>query len=508
MNRKQRRETAATSGGTAFVEAFNQGLELQRAGLLDQAAVHYRKAMALNSRSGMLLNNFSVLLYNQGNMVEAEQLQRRAIQCDPNNGMAYNNLGVTLNALHKHAEAIPFFKRGVALQPGNSRPVNNLGDSLVKSGHFEEGIAHLKKALQLDPLYAEAHSNHGMALWGMGQLDDAIGSIRHAIQLEPTLFQARKNLGIVLLMKGDFAEGWSEYEHRPLNDPAIPRNYTIPRWKGQPLGPNEKLLVWSEQGVGDEILYANMMRDVKARGVNVLWEADPRLIPLFKRSSPDTEFFSRVIPPILNFSPDVVAQVPVASLGQYLRPSAAHFPRGSYLTADTARGKAYREQLGLAPGEKLVGMSWLSKNVAFGANKSTTLSDWAEIFGIPGLKFVNLQYGDTRAERDKLKKKFGVELLTIDDLDLREDLDGVAALTAACDLVVTVSNTTAHIAGALGVQTWVMVPVGVGKFWYWGFNTDVTPWYPTASIIRQEVQMDWNPTLQRVADRLRTFAGS
>lgn len=251
-----------------------------------------------------------------------------------------------------------------------------------------------------------------------------------------------------------------------------------------------------------------MMRDVKARGVNVLWEADPRLIPLFKRSSPDTEFFSRVIPPILNFSPDVVAQVPVASLGQYLRPSAAHFPRGSYLTADTARGKAYREQLGLAPGEKLVGMSWLSKNVAFGANKSTTLSDWAEIFGIPGLKFVNLQYGDTRAERDKLKKKFGVELLTIDDLDLREDLDGVAALTAACDLVVTVSNTTAHIAGALGVQTWVMVPVGVGKFWYWGFNTDVTPWYPTASIIRQEVQMDWNPTLQRVADRLRTFAGS
>lgn len=507
MNRKQRRETAAASGGAAFVEAFNQGLDCQRAGQLDQAAIHYRKAMALNPRSAMVLNNFSVLLYNQGNLTEAEALQRRAIQYDPNNGMAYNNLGVTLNALHKHAEAIPFFKRGSALQPGNARPINNLGDSLVKSGRFEEGIAYLKKAIQLDPLYAEAHSNHGMALWGMGQLDEAVSSIRHAIKLEPQLFQARKNLGIVLLMKGDFAEGWREYEFRPLDDPAIPRNYRIPRWQGQPLKPGEKLLVWSEQGVGDEILYANMMRDVKARGVNALWEADPRLVPLFKRSAPDTEFFNRVIPPVLEFPPDIVAQIPVASLGQYLRPSSAHFPRARYLKADTARAQILRARLGLAPGEKLIGMSWLSKNVAFGENKSTSLSDWGDIFRIPNLKFVNLQYGDTRVEREKLKKKFGVEVLHIDDLDQHNDLDGVAALASACDLVVTVSNSTAHIAGGLGIPTWVLVPLGVGKFWYWGFNTETTPWYPSVTIIRQDIQMDWRPTLRRVAERLRAFAG-
>jgi ADP-heptose:LPS heptosyltransferase len=196
-----------------------------------------------------------------------------------------------------------------------------------------------------------------------------------------------------------------------------------------------------------------------------------------------------------------VQQSPAASLAQFFRPSADSFPEAPcYLRADEKRAQVYRAQLNLAPGERLVGISWISRNAAIGAHKSSDLSAWSDVLQTPGVRFVNLQYGDTTAERA------GTNLLNIDGLDLRDDLDGLAALMTACDLVVTVSNTTAHLAGALGVPTWVLVPAGAGKLWYWGQAGDSTPWYPSITIMRQAVQGQWQDVFSRVAARLATVA--
>jgi hypothetical protein len=183
----------------------------------------------------------------------------------------------------------------------------------------------------------------------------------------------------------------------------------------------------------------------------------------------------------------------------FFRDDISKFPkRARYLTADAARSQAIRASLNLAPGEKLIGMSWFSKNPRFGGTKSTTLFDWAPVFAIPGARFVDLQYGDTAADRQAFKGKTGLDLIHVEGLDLTADIDGAAALTAACDLVVTVSNTTAHIAGALGPPLQVLVPEGMGKLWYWGNNSETTPWYPRARFYRQSVLGDWTPIMGQV----------
>lgn len=507
MNRKQRRAGGAPPAGAlspAFVQAFNNGLKLQQEGRLDDAVVAYRQAMRFNPTHPLLHSNLGVVLFNQGKWPEAIAHYQKAIAADPNMPLAHNNLGVALNAADRHDEAIVAFRRSLEFQPNSEKTLNNLADSLNKTSRFAEAKPYLDKTLALAPNYAEAYSNMGMTLWGLGDLDAAIASFNRSIALQPDLAMPHKNLGLVQLLRGEYATAWKEYAHRLEADRIPPRMFPRPFWQGQDLG-GKTLLVYAEQGVGDEILYANMMEDLLARGLKIVWECDERLISLFKRSYPAITFTSRTGPPAPEtLSPDVVAQCPVGHLGLYFRNDLAKFPkdRTRYLTPDPARVQALRVALNLAPGEKLIGMSWFSKNPRFGRTKSTTLEDWAPIFAVPGTRFVDLQYGDTSADRAALKAKTGLTLAHIDNLDLTKDIDGTAALAAACDLVVTVSNTTAHIAGAVGVPLRVLVPEGMGKLWYWGNNSETTPWYPTARFFRQSALGDWAPIMRQVVEQV------
>jgi hypothetical protein len=280
-------------------------------------------------------------------------------------------------------------------------------------------------------------------------------------------------------------------------------------WSGIDIRPGA-LLVWSEQGVGDEILHASMIADMARieRFSRLVWECDARLVSLFQRSNPNVEVVPRTVPPQdAIFAPDIAAHIPSGSIGNFVRRDMSHFPKhGGYLKPDPLRQAAFRQRLNLAPGEKLVGMSWLSKNLAFGSSKSTTLAQWAPILRTPGCKFIDLQYGDTAEERAALTRDFGITLEHIDGLDLKDDMEGLAALTAACDLVTTVSNTTAHMAGAVGVPVWTLIASGIGKFWYWGFDGPDTVWYPSATLIRQPADEGWEGSLDIIAERLRVFA--
>jgi Flp pilus assembly protein TadD len=509
MNRKQRRASAGQGAtGPAFIQTFNLALQLHQAGELDRAVIAYRKALSMNPNVALLQNNFGVALYDLGKKDEALMHQRKAIAIDPNLGIAYNNLGVTMNALEMHDDAIKVFTKAIEIEPDNSKAINNLGDSLVKLSRFDEGVAYLRKAIAMDPNYFEAYSNLGVGLWGQGDLDAAIASLNKALEIQPNLPMARKNIGIISLLRHDYERGWAEYDWRFSADKIVIHDYGVPFWRGQTL-PGKTLFVWGEQGVGDEILHASMMADLVKHGFNVMWETDKRLVPLFKRSCPPMKIVARgKAPADTEITPDIAAHIPSASLGRFVRPNAASFPlkRPAHLLADQERAAAYRAGFNLAPGEKLVGVSWVSKNVKFGDSKSTSLAQWVDILRTPNVRFVDLQYGNTSVERAAVENELGVKIEHVKGLDLHDDIDGVAALTAACDLVVTVSNTAAHIAGALGVPGWVLIPSGIGKFWYWGHDGVTTPWYPSLTLIRQKNQTDWSPELREVAQRLATFA--
>ncbi len=508
MNRKQRRASGSAGNGppgeAPFVQAFNTALKLHQAGEIDKAVVAYQQALRLNPNVALAHNNYGVALYDQGKLDEALRHQRKATELDPMLGIAHNNSGVTLNAMEKHEDAIVCFTKAIEIEPANAKAINNLGDSFVKLSRFDEGLVHLRKALEIAPDYHEAYSNLGVGLWGQGKFDEAIAALEKSISLQPNLPMARKNIGIIQLLRGKYAEGWEQYDWRFAADKFAIPDYGIPLWRGPSLG-DKTLFVWGEQGVGDEILHASMMGDLVKHGFHVMWETDKRLAPLFQRSYPQVKVVGRgKTPADTEITPDIGAHIPSGSLGRFARGKAEHFPlaRKAFLTADQQRAQAFRASLNLAPGEKLVGISWVSKNVKFGDSKSTPLSAWADILRTPGVRFVNLQYGNTSEERARLEREHGVRLENIEGLDLREDIDGVAALAAACDLVVTVSNTTAHIAGALGVPVWILIPAGIGKFWYWGFEGPTTPWYPAATLIRQQHQSDWAPELADVKARL------
>ncbi|MBY0511608.1 MAG: tetratricopeptide repeat protein, partial [Rhodospirillaceae bacterium] len=413
MNRKERRAASGTGAtGPAFVQAFNLGLQLHQAGELEKAVVAYRKALSINPNVALLQNNFGVALYDLNKKEEALVHQRKAIALDPNLGIAYNNLGVTLNSLEMHEEALKVFARAIEIEPNNAKATNNLGDSLVKLSRFDEGVAYLRKALEMEPNYFEAHSNLGVGMWGQGHLDEAIASLRKAIEIQPNLPMARKNIGIISLLRGDYEQGWPEYDWRFTADKIGIYEYGVPIWRGQAL-PEKTLFVWGEQGVGDEILHISMAADLIKHGFRVMWETDKRLVPFFQRSYPPIKFVARGKGPADTvITPDIGAHIPSASLGRFVRPRAESFPlaRRAHLMADQERTKAFRESLALAPGEKLVGISWVSKNVKFGTSKSTTLAQWAEILRTPGVRFVDLQYGNTSAERAALENEHGVKV--------------------------------------------------------------------------------------------------
>src|SRR5262249_42734909 len=189
----------------------------------------------------------------------------------------------------------------------------------------------------------------------------------------------------------------------------------------------------------------------------------------------------------------------------YLRPSLESFPRRAegYLVPDPARAAQLRQRLD--DGRRIVGLSWKSQNPRFEKAKSARLTDFEAVLRLPNCRFVDLQYGDTRADLDTAARDLGVYVEHLDDIDNKNDIDGLAALMAACDAVVTVSNTTAHLAGALGRPTWVFVPYGHARLWYWFKERDDSPWYPHLRVRRQISGQSWAELIAATARHIAQF---
>ena len=477
---------------------FNAGLAHQAAGALEVAADLFRKALRIDPKLAQAHNNLGAVLQAQGNAKEAAFSFKRALALQPDYARAHYNLGTALHGQGQLAEAAASFREAVRLEPRLIQAHNNLGVILQELGDIAGAAAAYEQVLAFNPREPETLNNRATLLRESGDFEGAVQSFAAAIAARPQFAEAHRNKALLHLMRGDYADGWREYGWRWQCPDLAPtrRPFAQTPWDGH--ATDAPVLVWGEQGVGDEILYAGMMPDLVARGVDVIWEADARLVPLFQRARPEVRVVARATPPDAATA-RARYQLPAADLGSILRAQAADFPRdrGAYLQAEPQRAAELRAQFNVDAGERLVGLSWLSHNKAFGGHKSTRLADWAPALAIPGVRFVDLQYGDTSGERAASDFQ-----LAHPDIDLRDDLDGVAALIAACDLVITVSNTTAHLAGALGRPVWVLVPGGSGKLWYWGQGTSGSPWYPSATIFRQTSGRLWIEPIAAIATRL------
>ncbi|HET6328705.1 MAG TPA: tetratricopeptide repeat protein [Planctomycetaceae bacterium] len=471
---------------------------------------------------------------------EADALFRRALQFDPNCAVAYFGLGYGLLAQEKHEEAATFYEQGLLLDDSDAASWNNLGSVYTALENYEAAVACYESALQIDAAYAKAHFNLGNVYKDIGQASEASACYRRAIYVEPELAEAHINLGVVLqqqgrlsealdchdravqlrpddaeahfhragtlLLMGDYERGWDEYEWRWRYD-LTPRDFTAPAWNGSDLS-DQTILIHCEQGVGDEIFFASCVPDVLALSRQCLIECDARLVPLFARSFPLAEVVARTLSNDDAEASGVTVQTPAGSLPRFLRRSAAHFPkRLRYLAACPKQRREFSRRLGeLGHGLK-VGISWRGGGkVTQHRRRSTELALWRPVFAVPGVKFVNLQYGTTATELEQAGTLLGAPLHHWSDVDPLRDLDAFAAQVAELDLVISVDNATVHMAGALGVPVWNLLPFA--PTWRWLLDQDQTAWYPSMRLVRQPAFGDWDSVFEAVSEQLKVVATS
>ena len=477
----------------------NKGESLRSMGQLDKALGCYDRAIAIKPDYALAYSNRGMVLDQLSRFEEALESLEQAIRIDPRLDIAYSNRGNTLKGLNRLEEALQSHDKAIAINPNLAEAFSNRGVVLKLLKRYEEALESCDRAIALAPGYADAYLNRGVVLIELNCLDQALASLDKATSLRPDFADAHHNKALVLLGQEEYERGWQLYEWRlKINKPLLKCKLDQPFWQGDKS--DKKLLVWGEQGVGDQVLYGGLLPELGAYPQAKLVALDKRLLPLFKRSMPELEFMDIEQ---LKGASGFEEQMPIGSLPRLFRPSKESFGRvkSPYLVADTARVQELR-QLVQRPGRGVCGVSWSSKREEIGQGKSISLAQMLGPLASGALHFVNLQYGDTAEERSALQRDLGIEVQAVEEVDNFHDIDGLAALIEACDVVVTTSNTTAHLAGALGKQTLLLLPLGRSRLWYWGHEQDRSIWYPSIRTFAQEKIGHWQHPLAGIKQYL------
>ncbi|WP_247894414.1 tetratricopeptide repeat protein [Azospirillum sp. B510] len=514
----------------------NGGLTLLRLGR-PTAAIHWhRRAVALDPAFPEALGNLGVALQAEGAAEEAATRHRRAVRLRPTQAENWGNLAAALLAARLFKEAETASSRAAALAPSLAGVLVTAATALKGQGRFAEAVRLCRRALQVAPVSApvsaKGWSMLGAALEGLGRWNEALLAHRRATALAPDLpdilvnhghallmasersparrwsertvrlapgrAEARMNRALPRLAEGDLAGGWEDYAHRFATGDAVPRRFAIPEWQGDALA-GRRILVWGEQGLGDEILFGTALPDLLAfqRAGRVIVECDPRLAGLFARALPGAEVRAPTENP-----QDADCHAPMGSVAARLRPSLRHFPPTlAFLAPDPRLAARWRDRLSaLGPGLR-VGICWRSSRMtADRAGAYSRIDQWGPVLAVPGATFLSLQYDRHDAEREEARRRFGNVLHHWPDLDQRNDLEGVAALISGLDLVISAPTAVGELAAALGIPVW---RIGSAGDWS-AMGAAVRPWFPSMRLMDQPDGHD--ATLAAVARCLRRLA--
>ena len=512
----------AADADAKYASAFHLlALALDNLGQRHKAFEMYERALALDPNDPDIYLNVGTAAWTLGLYDGAEKAFRAFIEMQPENPKGYNNLAGCLRDKGQIDEAIDLTRNALFRMPEAAELWNTLATIMGEISDFDNAITFYKEAQRLEPTMARAFHNMAHALNHVGPLDEAIANYTRALELcrndhdRAEILHAR---GLCYASMGRLSEAWPEYEerHNPCFSQSSYFAVDAPRWDGEDLA-GKKLLVAGEQGLGDEIMLASLIPDlIKRVGPKgkVMIACDHRLVPLFQRSFPEThvdvEMHTkhnakpvRVVPWAKG---DLKADfyTPMGSPLSELRPSLKSFPaERAYLKPDPARIRHWQDRLGLLGPGPYVGICWKSMLLTTQRKKFfSALEIWAPVLEQTGVKFVNLQYGDCKAELDFVREKLGVAIHNFDDLDIKNNLDDNAALCAALDLVVTAPTAAAALAAATGTETWFLA---AGRVWP-QLGTDHYPWYQNTRVLTPEKFGDWPSLMPRVACELEEFA--
>ncbi len=434
--------------------------------------------------------------HQRGDLDAAERAYREALATTAAHPVATHYLGVILYQRGQLAAALPLLEQAATAVPREPEFHNNLGLALAAADRNEEAVAAYRRTLALKPDHAVAWNNLGLALQAGNRLREAIAAFREALTLVPDFAQAHWNLALALLAHGDFEEGWRQYEWR-FRIPELAqheRQYSGARWDAV-ARPGQTLLVTAEQGLGDTLQFVRFARQVAARGVRVLMSAPRPLVRLLATAAGIDAVYGPD-----DALPSYDAYAPVITLARALEIGADAIPTTvPYLATDPARRAEIAPALARDTGLK-IGLAWSgSSRNSNDRRRSMPLRVLSPLFALAGVSWYSLQRQDDESEVGRVPAASALKRLPA-----RNDFDGTAALVDALDLVVSVDTSLAHLAGALGRPTWVMLPFA--SDWRWQQERTDSPWYPTVRLFRQPRAADWHAVVAHVGSELAALA--
>ncbi len=520
----------AVSSDPGFL--LNYANVLQETCEYEQALIVYMK-VPRRERDQVLLSNLAACHNELGQPEAGLRCADQSLAVAPNNAEAWSNRGNALNDLKRHAEALASYERSIELKPDFAEAWSNRGNALNDLKRYAEALASYDRAIELKPDYAEAWGNRGNALNDLKRNEEALASCDRAIELKPDCAEAWSNRGNALNDLKRHAEALASYERsielKPDYAEAIHNksllqlsqknfgdgfeNY-LRRWETRnftsrlletelPLcnqtASCKNILLWAEQGIGDEIFYAGLLEQALERFSSISLVADKRLHPTLLRSLPTITLLERGHPLETDFSSKMECQAPIGDLGRILGLGFDKIvsTRRPFLRVNRVKSSEFRSLAPFSRGKTVCGLAWRSNNKSFGEEKSIGLEQLEPILKNNQFEFINLQYGEIDTEIQKVRIQCSVNIHQIEDVDIYNDVDGLLALIDACDIVITTSNITAHLAGSIGKRGCVFVPNSKGRIWYWHHDDVYSLWYPSLRVFYQGDRHDWTDTISQ-----------
>jgi Flp pilus assembly protein TadD len=479
--------------------AHQLGLTLRRQGKPEAAERALRRAVEIDPAHAGAWNDLGALLKSAGRDAEAVDAFRRAAESKPGDPQGWHHLAVALCEAGDLAAAEDTARRAMAADPGGADGRQAMGLVCYRLGRFGEALAHLRAALEREPGTPTLHNNLGAVFRQCGELEAARGHFEAALRAAPDKPDARLNLALVLLTAGEFRRGWVEYEWRRRqprdSHPVIPR----PLWDGGPLG-GRRILLYAEQGFGDTLQFVRYAPLVKRRGGHVTLACQPALMPLLSRSAGIDE----LVPLGQPAGPAFDVYAPLLSLPGIFGTDLTNLPAAvPYVAPDAGRVERWRQDL--KNRESLtgfrVGIGWQgSPKYADDRQRSLPLRHFAPLADVPGVRLISLQKGHGTEQIGRPDAVFPLHVFGEDfDSEGGAFMD-TAAVMQSLDLVVTSDTALAHLSGALGVPTWVVLPLVAD--WRWLLEREDCPWYPTTRLFRQHTVGDWTSVFERVRAEL------
>lgn len=472
-----------------YIAALDLGELYMRAEQFDEACKVYAKILDYKPKDAVSASNLGGALLRAGRAEDAKALLLYALELDPKNVHARINLGGVYQALGDRKANLDNALEAVSLMPSSSLAFNNLGSALSDMALFNEAKHAYETAVMLEPTQVDALINLAGAESRAGDPARSAEMYERVIRLLPPQEKMRADAvkfyaAFEYLKQGNLEKGWDYYDGGfsllvPLAGARSPRRrFDVPMWAGESLA-GKTLMVWREQGIGDELLFYTCLHDLRDLGAKVIVESDKRLVSVLQRSFPEFLVRPEAFLPQCEgkaLHADFDFHIPVGSLMRLFRPSFESFAgHGSFIKTDPQKVEKFRERLApLKKGRKLAGICWRSGRLDPVRNLGyTTLDEWDPILKTPGLTFVNLQYGECEAEVVAAEERNGIEIIRWPDLNLKDDLDDVFALMQCLDVVVSVQTAVLIMGGCVGAPTvgvkaggWIHFGVYPQNIWF------------------------------------------